>query len=276
MDYIGIDISKKSFTVAFSSAKNSRVDDYENSPKGIRKFIKRLPHDTICVMEATGNYGTLLVYMLNESSYSVVVENPLKVKNFARAMLSVTKTDAIDARLLVLYGERMQPSCYKIPSKELLMLKQKRTILRQLKKQLIINKNLQESTLNLPFIDPTVKKTLCKVISFLEKSIKDMEQSLTSSTEDVFSEQFKLLTSIKGIGATLATALIITTGCFSQFNNSRQLTRYLGLSPTYEQSGTSVNRRGHINKNGDSDLRCQIYVAAWSASQHNRHVRNSI
>lgn len=64
MDYIGIDISKKSFTVAFSSAKNSRVDDYENSPKGIRKFIKRLPHDTICVMEATGNYSTLLVYML--------------------------------------------------------------------------------------------------------------------------------------------------------------------------------------------------------------------
>lgn len=163
----------------------------------------------------------------------------------------------------------MQPLCYKVSSKELLMLKQKKTILRQLKKQLIINKNLQESTLNLPCIDPTVKKTLCKIISFLEKSIKDMEQSLTSSTEDVLSEQSKLLASIKGIGATLATALIITTGCFSQFDNSRQLTRYLGLSPTYEQSGTSVNRRGHINKNGDNDLRCQIYVVVWSASQHN-------
>lgn len=92
-----------------------------------------------------------------------------------------------------------------------------------------MNKNLQESTRNLPLIDPTVKKTLLKVISFLEKSIKEMEQSLTSSTENIFNQQFKLLTSIKGIGSILATAFIVTTGCFSQFDNSRQLTRYLGL-----------------------------------------------
>ena len=47
MDYIGIDISKKSFTVAFSSEKSSIVEDYENSPKGIRKFIKKLPQGAV-------------------------------------------------------------------------------------------------------------------------------------------------------------------------------------------------------------------------------------
>ena len=49
-----------------------------------------------------------------------------------------------------------------------------------------------------------------------------------------------LHTFIKGIGATLAAALIIATDGFTYFDNAKQLTRYLGLSPTYQQSGTSV------------------------------------
>ena len=41
-----------------------------------------------------------------------------------------------------------------------------------------------------------------------------------------------LLTSIKGIGVTLAAALIVATGGFTYFDNAKQLTRYLGLSIT--------------------------------------------
>ena len=78
-----------------------------------------------------------------------------------------------------------------------------------------------------------------------------------------------LLTSIKGIGVTLAAALIMATGGFTYFDNAKQLTRYLGLSPTYQQSGTSVNVKGHINRNGDSYLRSQLYVAAFSSIQYN-------
>ena len=53
-----------------------------------------------------------------------------------------------------------------------------------------------------------------------------------------------LLTSIKGIGVTLAAALIVATGGFTYFDNAKQLTRYLGLSPIYQQFGTSVNVKG--------------------------------
>ena len=52
--------------------------------------------------------------MLVYPGITVSLENPLKIKNFARAMLSVTKTDEIDARLIALYGERMQPDPYKL------------------------------------------------------------------------------------------------------------------------------------------------------------------
>ncbi|WP_254556657.1 IS110 family transposase, partial [Salmonella enterica] len=78
----------------------------------------------------------LLVYLLSKAGFTVSMENPLKIKNFARVMLSVVKTDEIDARLIALYGERMQPAPFKLRSDSLLLLKQKRTVLRQLKKQL--------------------------------------------------------------------------------------------------------------------------------------------
>ncbi|MEO5093667.1 transposase, partial [Bacteroides thetaiotaomicron] len=63
--------------------------------------------------------------------------------------------------------------------------------------------------------------------------------------------------------------LIMATGGFTYFDNAKQLTRYLGLSPTYQQSGTSVNVKGHINRNGDSSLRSQLYVAAFASLRCN-------
>ena len=57
---------------------------------------------------------------------------------------------------------------------------------------------------------------------------------------------------------------------FTYFDNAKQLSRFIGICPTIEQSGTSINIRGHINRNGDETLRSMLYVAAWSASQHNK------
>ncbi|CDC53086.1 transposase [Bacteroides finegoldii CAG:203] len=96
-----------------------------------------------------------------------------------------------------------------------------------------------------------------------------MEEELASLAQGEYKKQMDLLTSIKGIGVTLAAALIVATGRFSYFDNAKQLTRYLGLSPTYQQSGTSVNVKGHINRNGDSSLRSQLYVAAFSSLRCN-------
>lgn len=270
MVYVGIDVSKSTFVVAYSSAKTSKTATFKNTTKGIYEFIKTISvSEHHCVLEATGNYSALLVYMLSESGFIVSLENPLKIKSFSRVMLSVVKTDEIDARLIALYGEKMQPAPYKLRSKTILVLKQKRTVLRQLKKQLVATRNLKGSMEVLPVFDSKCKKTIEKTIEFLEKQIKNMEEELASLAQNEFKKQMDLLTSIKGIGVTLATALIITTGGFTYFDNAKQLTRFLGLSPTSQQSGTSVNIKGHINRNGDPTLRSQLYVAAFSSLRCN-------
>ncbi|WP_373850801.1 IS110 family transposase [Bacteroides heparinolyticus] len=270
MTYVGIDVSKATFVVAYSSAKGSRTNSFKNTIKGIHEFIQTISvAEHHCVLEATGNYSSLLVYLLSQAGIAVSLENPLKIKNFARVMLSFTKTDEIDARLIAMYGEKMQPTPYKLRSDTILTLKQKRTVIRQLKKQLIATSNLKGSMEALPFFDPKCKKAIEKTITFLEKQIKNLEEELAVLAQSEYKKQMDLLTSIKGIGVTLAAALIMATGGFTYFDNAKQLTRYLGLSPTYQQSGTSVNVKGHINRNGDSSLRSQLYVAAFASLRCN-------
>ena len=240
MTYIGIDISKDSFVAAFPTVSGYQTRTYPNTAKGIRKFIGSLSvTEHHCVMEATGNYGFLLLYLLE------------------------------DACMIAMYGEKMNPPVYKMPSETIMLLKQKKTIIRQLKKQLIATRNLKSSLDVLPFHDKNGMKALNKTISFLAGQVETLESELADLASSEFDKQVKLLTSVKGIGITLATALIVATGGFSYFDNAKQVSRFIGICPTYQQSGTSVHIKGGINRNGDANLRSLLYVASCSALRGN-------
>ena len=269
MTYIGIDVSKDSFVAAYPKKSGYSTKTFLNTTGGVRQFITSLPEDSHCVMEATGNYSMLLLYLLQQANIIVSMENPQKIKHFARAMLSTTKTDEIDAKLIALYGEKMEPAPYKIPSESIILLKQKRTVLRQLKKQLIAMTNMQHAMSVLPKQDPTAKVAIEQTIKFLRKQISKLEDEITHLSNKEFKRQMELLTSIKGIGGHIASALIMATGGFTYFSSAKQISRFLGLCPTYQQSGTSVNVKGHINRNGDTHLRSLMYVIAFSSIRSN-------
>ena len=269
MTYIGIDVSKDSFVTAYPKKSGYSTKTFLNTTSGVRQFISSLPKDCHCVMEATGNYSMLLLYLLQQANITVSMENPQKIKHFARAMLSTTKTDEIDAKLIAMYGEKMEPAPYKIPSESIILLKQKRTVLRQLKKQLTAMINLQHSLSVLPKQDPTAKVATEQTIKFLRKQISKLEDEITNLSNKEFKHQMELLTSIKGIGENIASALIMATGGFTYFSSAKQISRFLGLCPTYQQSGTSVNVKGHINRNGDTHLRSLLYVVAFASIRSN-------
>lgn len=178
--YIGIDVSKATFVVAYSSDKGGKLCTFDNTTAGIRQFIETLPKDSSihCVMEATGNYSALLLYLLNVSGVTVSMENPLKIKNFARAMLSTVKTDKIDARLIALYGEKMNPQPFKVQGKAILRLRQKRTVIRQLTKQITAMSNLRGSLACLPVPDKRAIHTVDETIKFLEKRRDRLQSNL--------------------------------------------------------------------------------------------------
>ena len=95
MTYVGIDVSKATFVVAYSSAKTGRTRTFKNTVKGVHEFIQTVsPSEHHCVLEATGNYSALLVYLLSEAGITVSLENPLKIITCfpRRALPSASKT----------------------------------------------------------------------------------------------------------------------------------------------------------------------------------------
>ena len=90
---------------------------------------------------------------------------------FAKMQLSITKTDPRDAVLLAEYGRIMQPAGYQISPDSMLLLRQKRALLKQYQKQRTALLNWQESFSSLPVKDifPT-QQSLQETITHFEQA----------------------------------------------------------------------------------------------------------
>lgn len=79
------------------------------------------------------------------------------------------------------------------------------------------------------------------------------------------------LRQIVGIGPITADAMVATVGDAREFKNGRQLSAWLGLSPTQHSSG-GKSRLGHISCRGDSYLRTLLIQGARSSLQRAKAV----
>ena len=109
--WIGIDVAKESLDVAYASPGGIERHLVENSRCGHSSLIERLPAqgEARVVVEATGGYERALVTALIEAGYRVAVVNPRQVRDFAKALGILAKTDRIDALVLARFGEQVRP-----------------------------------------------------------------------------------------------------------------------------------------------------------------------
>ncbi|MEF2228929.1 MAG: IS110 family transposase [Candidatus Cardinium sp.] len=252
MKYIGIDISKSSFVAAFPKGEGFTTSRYTNDVNGINLFLAQL--DTSlhhCVLEATGNYGALLVEMLIAAKLAVSVVNPTQIKHFSKAMHHITKTDKVDAQLIALYGAKMEPKSYQMPVARIQALKQQKTFFSQLKKQLTMSYNLLESFSVLPKKDAVTLKVINQNIASLEEQIAFLEQEMLTITQERCKELYRQISSIKGLGNRTTMELIVAASGGHHFESAKQFSKYIGLAPTYEHSGSLVRKKSHINRHGN-------------------------
>jgi transposase len=106
---IGIDVSKAKLDWAEGSA--GEIHEVLNQPRAIRQLADRLEKlgPERIVIESTGGYERAPVAKLSALGLPVVVVNPRRVRSFGEGMGFLAKTDAIDARLLALFGEKAVP-----------------------------------------------------------------------------------------------------------------------------------------------------------------------
>ena len=272
--FIGIDISKASFDVAYQKQNGEFVHfKFTNNTKGFQKFLKLIDDDDHCVMEATGPYYLSLAQYLFEHGKKVSVVNPLQVKHFVRMRMVKTKTDKKDAQMIALYGVSEQPALWQPDEQPVLQMQQLRTAIESLLKQSTMVHNQLEAFSQLKDSDNLLIKELRSLLKTIKLKITKLEKRMLEITKQHYEETYRIVTSIPCVGPKTTMMLIAVTNNFQKFDNAKKLSAYVGLSPRIYQSGTSVKGKGHITKTGNSQMRKLLYLCAWTAKKHNKQCR---
>jgi transposase len=118
----------------------------------------------------------------------------------------------------------------------------------------------------------TVNKQL---VNQLKKTLKHIEDKMLGiiEAEGKLNEQYKLVTSIPGVGMQTAIYLLVATKGFDAFENWRQLACYAGVVPFPYQSGTSIRGRNKVHPLADKKLKSLLNMCAICAVRHDRELK---
>ena len=98
--FVGIDVSKDQLDVHILDPQSAfRLP---HNAAGRRQLLDQLPTPGSClvVLEATGGYERTLACELLAAGHAVSVVNPRQVRDFAKALGLLAKTDRIDAAVI--------------------------------------------------------------------------------------------------------------------------------------------------------------------------------
>jgi transposase len=275
LNYVGIDISKLTFDVAVSNGQGKYLHHkFSNDIAGFESFHQYLDsRSDCCVMEASGPYYLNLAFYLSSKDIAVSVVNPLVIRRFSQMRLLRSKTDKKDAVMIAEYGKTERPGHWDKEADYVLELKQMQAY------SDLLNKNRTALMRQMGAFDasPVQNKVVlrsCRAqIKSMEKQLELISEAMRGIVETHHRQQHEQLQSIPGIGPKTSMTLIVLSGGFSKFENSKQLCSYVGLSPRIFESGTSVRGKARICKMGMSKIRAMLYVCAWTAKRCNKACR---
>lgn len=261
-DYIGIDVSKKHLDVCIrSTGEYFKVD---NNASGFKLIKKRLSTYRPCLLvaEATGGYETDLVRTLQKENFACAVVNPRQVRDFAKALGQLAKTDKIDASVLARFGEAIKPTVKAVASYEEQDLSDTQQRRRQLVEMITMEKNRYDRA------SGNTRSQIKKTIHFLDKQLKVLEKRLTAqiNENEGWRTKMELLQSIKGIGQVIALTLISDLPELGQVGR-KEIAALVGVAPLNRDSGQYQGRRGTWG--GRANVRSALYMGTLVAVRFN-------
>jgi transposase len=264
---VGIDISKARLDVGI--VPTSQRWSVPNDPNGLAELACKLSDlsPTLVVMEATGGLERPVRAVLEQSGQRCAVVNPRQVRDFAKAMGILAKTDSLDAMVLATFGEKVAPEARlgKDPdSAELEALLKRR---RQIADMLTAEKNRLKS-------EPSAQvcESIEKHITFLSTSLDDIDKDLRTRIKGMpeWSEKNKLIQSVPGVGPITGFTLLALLPELGRLNR-KQIASLVGLAPFNRDSGTFKGQRRIWG--GRAPVRSILYMAALSAIRWNHVIK---
>lgn len=271
----GIDVSKDTLDIYAIDPQKNYYIQVNNKATDILHWIKSFDAaSALCIFEHTGCYGSRLTHYLSQAKVAFSIVSPSQSHGFTLAQGIISKNDRQAAQSLAMMGQTLDLPLHQPISHNMQRRKQLLMGIRALKKQKQALVNQLHAMNNQIVYAPEVELALEQTLQTVEEQLQTLEDELNDLTDEQHHKQFKLLTSVIGIGDKTAHLLLSATGGLHNFKHARQLSKFIGLVPFSHQSGSSVRYHGRITKRGNRDLRACLYMAARSAKRHNIACRN--
>src|SRR5215207_6314232 len=260
--YVGIDVSKDRLDVAVLGEE--RVWQVNNSPEGIDELVQQMHQvcPELIVVEATGGYQRAVVEGLFVAGLAVAVVNPARVRQFARACGLLAKTDKLDAQMLAVFGQRVQPKRYEGKSEAEKQLSALLVRRKQLEAMLKAEQN------RLRTIAPSLRGSVERSIAFLKEEKKRLEEQieLFLKEQKAWQEQREILSSAPGVGKVTSATLLADLPELGNLDR-KKIAALVGVAPMNYDSG---KKRGYRKtKGGRGDVRSVLYMSTLVATRYN-------
>ena len=260
--YVGIDVSKSALDVASFPA--SMVLHVDNDEVGIASLIEELRglRPTLVVLEATGGLETAVASACAVAAIPVAVVNPRQVRDFARAIGRLAKTDNIDAEVLARFGEAVKPEPRLPPDEETQLLDS----LLQRRRQLA---EMRTAEMNRRRTAPLkIRKSIDVVIRMLDAQVNAIDKDVRGRIEKspVWRAKDELLQSAKGVGPTTSAKLLAALPELGTLSKG-EIAALVGVAPFNNDSGTMKGKRSCWG--GRADVRTMLYMATRAAIRFN-------
>ena len=155
-----------------------------------------------CCWRAARNQN-LSVAALRAAELPVVIINPRQVRELAKSIGRLAKTDQLDARVLARYGERVEPPLRELPDEQTRTLRALWLRREQLIEMLVMEQNRLEHA------PETLQHRLRAHIDYLRKEIKQAEDDLDRTVRNSpLWDRYEVLRSVPGVGPILSIALL--------------------------------------------------------------------
>ena len=264
--YVGIDVAQAHLDIGVRPSGEVWQVSYDTP--GVANLLVQLAEmaPTLVVLEATGGLETFLVGELAGAQLPVVVVNPRQVRDFAKAVGKLAKTDALDAQVLAHFGEATKPDLRPLPddsTRELQALLARRS---QVVEMVTAEKNRCRTATQR--LQPQIQEH----IRYMEKQLKELEQGLSEllSSSPVWRTKEKLLGSVPGVGPVLTVTLLAGLPELGRLDR-REIASLVGVAPFNRDSGTLRGKRTVWG--GRSSVRATLYMATLAATRYNSVMR---
>jgi transposase len=257
--HVGVDVSK--LWLDFAVLETQEAFRCENSEAGIASVLERLKtiKPTLVVLEASGGYEFEFAAVLSGHRLPVAVVNPRQVRDFAKALGVLAKTDAVDAAVIAKFAAAIKPQISAIPDEETEQLDAVVARRRQLIQMLSAEKNRRAMLPSRKSRDP-VRNSLDVSIRWLEQQLEEIDEQLSKLIQGspIWKAREDLLKTAQGIGKVNARTLIADLPELGTLNR-REVAALVGLAPFNRDSGALKGTR-HI-WGGRAAIRSALYMA---------------